>query len=270
MTDPILHNGRQYFTGLQMPEPNVASPVPDLEAAAGLMLTVAEIEAVARDGSADKRRYFGKEVVSDQRNSNACNGHAMAGALSQARTRRGLPFVRLSGAYPYSKINGNQDQGSQLRDSLMAVERYGSPPETLVPWDQIYARLQPANADAEAARYKGFEAYAVRTQQGLWSALALGFDVVVAVHVGNRFSDLNQRGIAGVDSGPGNHAVRCDGLYWDNGLTGCGVNSWGMWGDQGRMGLTWDHFRECFNVHLFYALRSTGDDPKGASPPTAS
>ena len=182
--------------------------------------------------------------------------------------------MNLSGAYLYSLINGGSDNGSMLDAGMAAIQSRGIATEETVPWDRIYPSLYDrAKADAEASKNKGFECYAVRSRQALFSALAVGFDCVVAVHADNGFMALDSDGVAGGGNGPGNHAVLCDGLYWSarrGRPVGDGVNSWGLsYGDRGRMGLDWNaHFAPTTQYHVFYAIRSTTDG--GDSPPAAT
>lgn len=256
--------------GCLLPPAGRVCALPVFEDAAP-QLTDAEIESIARSGVMDGRKKFDSSWIKDQKSHGSCNGFAGAEALSRARVRRGLERVDLSGAYLYSLINGGSDNGSMLVDGMEAIQ-HGLATEATVGWDAIYPnRYDTAKAKAESDRFKAFECYQVRTLKGYWSALALGWDTVVAVHVGNRFMSLDSNGIAGVDSGPGNHAVCVDGLIWVNGLTGTGANSWNLtYGAQGRMNLVEDHFRQTFPNHGFYAIRSTMDDPQGKNPPSAN
>ena len=203
-----------------------------------------------------------------------CNGFAGAKALQRARVRRGLPRVNLSGAYLYSLVNGGQDNGSMLDAGMAAIQSRGVATEETVGWDAIYpSRYDRAKADGEAAKHKGFECYAVRTRQALFSALALGFDCVVAVHADDGYMQLDGEGIAGGGQGPGNHAVGCDGLGWSSRYGVPLADQYGSWDvtahDRGRLFLSWNrHFAPTTNYHVFYAIRSTTDG--GESPPAAT
>lgn len=198
-----------------------------------------------------------------------CNGFASAMALSRARVLRGLARVLLSGAYSYSRMNGGRDNGSILEDGMKNMQQYGICPESLVGWDQIYRnQYDAAKADAEAARYKGFECFAAGTKEGWYSGLAMGYVGVCAVHVGNDFMRMSGEQIAGVDNGPGNHAVLAEGLSWRGQVVEDGVNSWGLtYGDRGRMGLVWAHHAQTFGYHMHYLIKAGIDDPQGEEPP---
>jgi hypothetical protein len=191
---------------------------------------------------------------------NSCNGYATAGALSRARHLRGIQDgLILSGAFPYSRMNGGRDNGSALSDGLKVIEQYGSCPESLVPWSMIYKNQQPANAEAEAAKHKGLVCYAAGTIQGLRTGLAKGFVAIVAVHAGGNFQRLDSRGIAGADSGGGNHAVHVDDLCIVSGKEVFDMaNSWGTgYGTEGRAYLTKDSLSQPWNNHTAYLIGST-------------
>lgn len=234
------------------------------------MFTAAEIEDLARSGTiSGKARFPDDNWIKDQKSHGSCNGFASAMCLSRARVLRGLARVDLSGAYSYSRMNGGRDQGSALEDGMKNMQQYGICPESLASWDQIYRNsYDTAKADAEAARFKGFECFAARTKEGWYSGLAAGFVGVCAVHVANAFMRVDGSGIAGVDNGPGNHAVHTEGLSWRGMVVEDGVNSWNLtYGVRGRMGMVWAHHAQTFGYHVHYLIRAGIDDPQGDNPP---
>lgn len=201
-----LPDGTPVGTGLQIPVS--ASSAFIAYETIGPMLSMTDIVDLAKRGSRTRgRQRFDSTWIKNQRTKNSCQGFASAGTVQRARVRRGLKRVNLSGAYAYSLVNGGRDRGSMLEDGMVACEQ-GYATEETVPWDAIYPSLYNATkAKAEAARFKAREVYAVRTEQGLFSALASGFDCVVAVHADDGFMRLDSRGVAGGGNGPGNHAV---------------------------------------------------------------
>lgn len=224
------------------------------------LYTDAEIRDIITDPNrTPKRKLFTKEWILNQKSHGSCNGHAIASCLARMRWLSGiLDKLLFSGAYAYSKMNGGGDNGSALEDDIPEVTKWGIAPASLVTWDMIYPRLQPPNADTEAAKHKGFKPFAVRTMQGLRTALAKNFACVVAMQVGNSFSNLDSNGICGFDHGMGNHALCCDDLVWNSSLNKELFdipNSWGPdFGDDGRLYATERHFSETFNNHMFVAL----------------
>lgn len=241
------------------------------------VLTWNEIEDIAKSGIMDGRKRFSEDDwVKDQRSHGSCNGYAGAMAQSKARVLRGSKRVDLSGAYLYSLINGNRDNGSQLYDGMQALMQRGCCPDTMLGWDDIYRnRYDTAKCDQEAVKYKAFETYVIGDRdidqaRLIWySGLASGFVGVCAVHVASRFMRVDQYGIAGIDKGPGNHAVHAAGISWRNGkLVEDGFNSWNLsYGERGRMGMTWDHHTGTFAYHAHYLIKTTIDNPDDEQPP---
>lgn len=238
------------------------------------LLTDSEIRDIARTGRLDGNKLFGFKFGDNQRSKGSCNGQATRGGVETARVRRGEPAELLSGAYAYSLMNGGRDNGSALAAGLVVCRDRGICRRSVVPgWDQIYRnQYNTTAADQDALQFKGFLPYPAVTMQGYWTGLALGFDGICAVHAGGNFDRVNSAGVAGVDNGSGNHAVRCDGILWDDNLgpIGTGVNSWGEgYGKGGRMGLHTGHFNQTFRYHQFWILPSTIDNPNDAhKPPT--
>lgn len=263
MRQLTLPSGDVVGTGLLMPHsPRHTLMATPLESVVQV-LSKSELEKIAKSGVMDGRKKFDESWVQNQRHYGSCNGFAGATALAKARVARGLKRVDLSGAYLYSLINGGVDRGSMLDDGMMAVQNRGVATKKTVPWNAIYPnQYDKAKADAEATKYKGWECYPVETLDGYWTALALGFIVVTAVHAGSRFMRVDgAEGVAGVDSGPGNHAVHADGLVWVGELGATGENSWDVtYGKRGRMILLEDHYTQPSRYHVSYAFRSTTED----------
>jgi hypothetical protein len=240
---------------------------------AGPMLTEEAILNAAKSGQHKGRDRFDKSYVKNQRSHGSCNGFAVASAMGKARERRGLDRVDLSGAYAYSLMNGGRDNGSTLDDGMVVVTRNGIAEERFANWDQIYpSRYDKSAADENAKQYKAFECYTVRSKLGLFSALACGFDCVIAVHADNGFMKLDSNGVAQGGNGPGNHSVHCDGLSFESGkLAGDMQNSWDVtYGQNGRSYVTWEqHLANTTRYHPFFAFRSTLDS-SGTNPPVAN
>jgi hypothetical protein len=269
----VLPNGEVVGTGLLIPETFGVTAFPEYaDPNNGPMFQMDTIKQIAANTPKNGRKWFDRTFIKNQRSHGSCQGFASAAMVTRARIRRGLERVDLSGAFAYSLVNRGRDDGSILEEGMVACQG-GYATEETVGWDAIYpSRYDVPKAKAEAARFKAFEVYAVRTEQALFSALAAGFDCVVAVHADNGFMVLDGNGIAGGGNGPGNHAVGADGLYITSSgqLVADGVNSWDLtYGDNGRMGLTWArHFAPTCSYHVYYAIRSASDDPQGEKPPT--
>lgn len=218
----------------------------------------------------NRRIDFGDQFILDQQSHGSCVGFSSAGATMRAAVLAGHAFVRLSGAYTYSWINGNQDNGAQIADSLTSLMSHGTCTEAEVDWNHIYRRQIPASADATAQRFRVLEGYKANNFIELMSGIQEEFIGVVAVMVGNTFTRLNGDGVCGFDSGPGNHAVCIDGArklssgQWVLDMP----NSWGLsFGQNGRGYLTQRHIesveQDC------YLIRGVRMDPLDPNKPPA-
>jgi len=224
--------------------------------------TDAEIRRLLEDPNRKPaRQLFGDEWICNQGSYGSCNGWATAECIARGRWHRGIRdgITRLSGSYIYAWINGNRDQGSMLTDGREAAEKYGAPPADMVSANLIYRRQMPPGADDAASKHKGFLLASLSSMRALRTALAMQDPCVVAVHAGGNFQRLDSRGIAGVDNGSGNHAVALQDLCLKDGIEVFDMaNSWGLqYGQRGCAYLTQNHFRQTFEVHGFWVLRST-------------
>lgn len=241
------------------------------------LLSESEIRRLVDDPSRiDGRKEFAEKYTKDQDGVGACNGYAVAGAVERARERKGLERIELSGDFAYALMNGGRDQGSHLAAAMKACEEVGYCSEELVRRHGLRHEYRldrfPGECREEAKRFQGFEAYQVQSEQELYTALALKFPVVVAVHAAGDDS-LDGYGVCNWGNGPGNHSVLCDGLVYDTQMGGFKCdhqNSWNTrWGDQGRSYLVFSrHFQQSIGIHSFFAIRSASDDPQGDNPPT--
>lgn len=266
--------------GLLPPPPGFVSDCPPLVGAGSpvRLLTWDTIRRVAASGKLDGVARYGRLFHDVQRHNN-CAGNSASCILAKAIYDQRGDKVVLSGTYTYSLINGGHDSGAMLADAMRSIERDGVPLAKTVGRDDIFPHLYDRHkAAAEAQRFKARECYAIRPrdftdadelQRAVWTALALGFKVGVAIQAGSRFDQLDRYGICGVDDGQGNHAVHADGIVMANGvLVATSENTWPLsWGDNGRMKLRWEHFRQTIGIHEFYAIRDVTDDPLGSKPP---
>jgi hypothetical protein len=229
--------------------------------------TDAQIMQALRDpGRRVTRKVLGPEWIPNQGPYSSCNGFAAANAYSRARYFGGKRDGKIfSGSYVYAWVNGGRDAGSALEDSLKEQGIHGNVLLSKCGPSMIY-RSQTAQFDAEAAQEKAVNAYAVQTMQGLKTAGAAGFMLIVAIQVGRTWERLDSRGVSGVDSGGGNHAVCCDDyLLLPDGtpVFDC-VMDWGIsHGVKGKTYLTEAHFAQTIGRHQFYAI-PTGQAGSGA------
>ncbi len=215
MSDELitLPDGSTVGTGLLVPPqrttrfPLFADKVP--------VLTDDRIRDVIHDSNRTKMRdRFPQSVWGrNQGQRGSCNGYAGARALSRARALRGLDVVHLSGEFLYAAINGGRDQGSMLDDAFDWIQKHGVCREELVPYEEYRWNRVSEEAKRDAENFKGLELYAVDTRQELYSAVALGFMCVIAVHVGRNFTNVDSKGRVPRSNGVGNHAVMVTDIY---------------------------------------------------------
>jgi len=233
------------------------------------LLSVEKIAEIVASRKPRRELFPSNKWIKRQLN-NDCNGWAGAGALSRARVLRGCQPVFLSGPCLYAQINGGRDAGSMLDDGMQALLKNGTCPYDMV--DPQIWRWSGISSEAKAAmsRFRAHECHRVDTEIELASALAVGYQCVIAVHVGGRYQSLDSRGIRGESRGPGNHAVGCqDVRVVDGELQFDETGSWGTQnGTNGYAWLTWARtLRWTVQNHAFYAVRSTVDDPQSVNPP---
>lgn len=263
--DAIIINGQIYRTGnIPVDDVNKLKAIPNLKDLGLPKVSRDEAIDYCRTKTFFARNVFGPTWIGNQGNYGSCNGYAGAKALQRARVRRRLDFIKLSGEGLYAQINGNQDNGSMLVDGMKAIETTGVPTEDVIPpRSKIYTSQFPSNWKDVASHYKAEEPYALMDEWDLVSALVLGFDVVVAVHVGNNWTSMNNNQVIPYSPGPGNHAVGVDDIRYR--ADQFEFEHYGSWGTgihaEGRAFLTWEaHLKQTRQYHGFYAIRSTIDD----------
>lgn len=255
-------------------------PPPGLQSAFTLfedwvpLLTDDQIRDIFANGPKTGRDVFDESWICNQRQFGSCNGWASAKALEAALYRKGIrPRVPLSGSSVYARVNGGRDNGSVPEHAMVAMQTYGAVPEGPSRVDEIFMRHYSEDDWRTALRYRAGECYTTRSRQAFLSGIALGFDGVVAVHAGNRFMRVDSDGVAGADSGRGNHAVRVDGgRVLGNRILLDSPGSWDVtYGVRGRAFLEWErHLAQPSGTFAFYLIRTAADDPQGTTPPEVS
>lgn len=206
--------------------------------------------------------------ILDQNGFGSCTGHGAATAFSLAWRAQGEDALPFSACYVYGKINGGRDAGANIGDTIDTLQRNGICLESTVPEGMIFERKFPAKADQEAAQYKLIEAYKTNDPADVFTAAHCGDPMNLSVMVGRSFNNLNSEGVAGIDRGPGNHAICCGGLK--RLAKGWGLlcqNSWGKrWGNDGRFIITEAHIQsQGYFEAVVYRVVSPG--PNAPKPP---
>lgn len=86
---------------------------------------------------------LGKRCISDQQSCGGCTGWSCGQAGTRQRLMRGLAFKALSGAAIYAQINGGQDNGSNIIDSMNAIEQNGTCLQSEMDFPNIYSNQIP-------------------------------------------------------------------------------------------------------------------------------
>lgn len=220
------------------------------------------------------RKLFDSTWITNQNGYGSCASYAAASALEKARYRMGQrPRIKLSGDYLYSLVNGGRDRGSLLSDNLLAIKQRGVCSAATVPLGGIYrSKYDRSIADAEARRFRAHEPYAIKTEQEMATALACGWDVVIAIHVGRGWRNFDSDDFLAPARGRGNHSEHCDDIYYDR-KRGCfayrkATSHGKRYSDDGYCWTTWDdHYATTAKYHQFYAVPSAIMDPLGDLPP---
>jgi hypothetical protein len=266
--------GEKYATGLWIPhEPDeivnslmssdVASAIRDWK-------DVREVVSNPNRTTAEKR-FNTERFIRSQGQVGSCAGYAGVWTLARCRDDAGMPYVALSGESLYAQVNGGRDRGSALERNIRALVSTGCAPEGLNTPGRFYSEASlPQAAKAERHRFRADEWYQVQTELELGIAIAAGFIVGVACHVGRNWRNYQGDVLVG-DSGVGNHAVGVDDIRF----TPAGkpqfrmFNSHGRgWGRNGTIWTEWSRtYASTVRHHVFYAIRSARLDPKGPKPP---
>ena len=256
MSDMVIVGDNEFGLGLNLPatRPTTFAPLGDSVP----LMTMDAIKDAIVNRPRISERFPNREWIVNQGPIGSCNGWAGARALSVLRVCEGMEPVWLSGSNLYTQINGGMDRGSMLDDGMDALLKNGVCPRDYQ-GDFEWRRISP-EASAQMAKYKALECHRVDTELELATALILGFQCVVAVHVNNHhWNRLDGNSVlSSANDGVGNHSVSVDDIALINGkLCFDMANSHGFdYGNEGRAYLTWDaHLSRTNQYHAFYAVR---------------
>jgi hypothetical protein len=212
--------------------------------------------------------------IYDQGENGSCTGHASAGGFGTAWSLAGFTPRRFSPCFVYGLINGGQDKGASVLDTLKVMRDIGICLESTVGPGDIWQRNWPQSARQEASRFKGIAFEAINSFDEMVSACMMNKVVVFGLFVGNRFMRPNPDGRTpkwdGVRGKTG-HALYAAGVRFFDGEDSPRLevpNSWSPgWGDRGWCYLDRSYVDNQLDFFEAYALDVVEADPQEAGPP---
>ena len=178
-----------------------------------------------------------KVAIKDQGQFGACNGHAAASSLEDARYIAGMGYLPLSAWLVYAKLCNGIDRGSSISEALTLLQQSGTCDDALVPHGTINPRRLTEQANDNAKRFKVEIGYRLESFKDLCTACQLRIPFNFSVPVNSQFDTLDAEGVPGNRYGWHNHAVsggfamkKSSKHGWLIGMR----NSWGTrWGQSG-------------------------------------
>lgn len=143
--------------------------------------------------------------IHDQDGVGQCNCDDTAALLEYLRNVAGLPYVQLSAADLYDRINGGRDQGSLLEDAIAEVMTRGI--GTAATSGLIWGRRTVTASDEERARFKLLEAYLCYNFDECMSAVFYGFGLSTGILWYNNYTPDSQGWLPPGRGGSGGHAI---------------------------------------------------------------
>lgn len=172
--------------------------------------------------------------VADQDGVGECNCSATCTAIEACRNMAGLPYVQLSAADLYRRINGGRDQGSMLEDGIQEAMQNGVATTAEVPY--LDWRHQHPNAAAVRSKYKVLEAVLCPTFDHCFSAVLHGHKLITGILWYSNYTPDSEGWLPRGRGQAGGHAIFGYKPVARNGTYGIfHQNSWtATWGLGGR------------------------------------
>lgn len=180
--------------------------------------------------------FLDQLYVHDQDGVGQCNADSTTLMAEYTRAKQGLPFVKLSAADLYHRINGGSDRGSLLEDAVreMTTNGVGTAQTSGTLWKQ--GHWKGAAPAAERLRFRALEVYLCPTFNHCYSAVLQGYALSSGIMWYDSYTPDRDGWLPAPRGGAGGHAImgykptRRNGVYgiWHQ-------NSWGTaWGKRGR------------------------------------
>ena len=263
--NPIIHaDGTPYFTGLIAPPAGLVGAFRPYSTSTSI-LSPSDIKDLVTN-RVPRSQVFSDPawiIKGNQKQHNSCAGWGGAANIGKTLFLTGSdrPVKVFSGSYIYSWCNRGVDQGAVLEEVMQELMAHGSVTADECNSEAIW-RKSDAAFDAEAAKVRALDCFAISTEEELDTAIAQRLIVTVCVQVDStKFVNFSGTGILQAFHGIGNHCVHVDDIVYYRG-TKCYrlVNNWGpTWGNGGTALVTFDSFAQTIGKHQFYALSSVQD-----------
>jgi len=222
------------------------------------------------------RLVEGMPEVWDQGQTNSCTAHAASAAYEYELSQQHLPDFMPSRLFLYyneriEEGTTNQDAGATIRDSVKALAKYGTLPESYWPFSERISAA-PESADYQVAIRNIITSYSAVPQvlQSIKTAIFQKHPVIFGFSVYESFesAEVARTGIQPIPSPAeqclGGHAVLAVGFddsrksFWIR-------NSWGAdWGQEGYFLMPYDYI---INVKLasdFWIIESELENDKSS------
>lgn len=203
--------------------------------------------------------------VWDQGNEGSCTGFGVDDAVEQWIKRNHQDeFVHLSAKFTYFNarlIGGTtkEDSGASIRDSVKGASKYGLVADVVCPYVAgDYLEVPDKSVYDKGKKWLIKSYHRVRGVEQIRAAIAQGYVVVGGWTLYDNFMRVGSDGILGwpsdSDSVAGNHCMKVED-YNDkdqlpesaSGVITC-LNSWSkLWGDKGRVHMSYDYCEKCGN-----------------------
>jgi hypothetical protein len=146
-----------------------------------------------------------RPYVHDQDGVGQCNCDATTAVAEHCRAQQGLPFVALSAADLYDRINGGSDRGSLLEDALREMTARGV--GTAETCGTLWRRGMRTASAEERGRFRMLEVFHCPTFGHVFSAALSGFAVNSGIMWREGFQPDGDGWLTGRTGSQGGHAV---------------------------------------------------------------
>lgn len=143
--------------------------------------------------------------VHDQDGVGQCNCDDTTAIVESIRMTMGLPYVQLSAADLYARINGGSDNGSMLEDAMSEMLTRGV--GTAATCGTLWHRGMRTAPDAERARFRVLEAYLCPTFDHCMSAVLMGFRLSTGIPWYDNYTPDSDGWLPAPRGSSGGHAI---------------------------------------------------------------